>query len=143
MASAGARLDKAGSAYRDLGETESAVMLFMALWFRDLNRPIDIYCECTSEAWDAEPLNVISNFAFFHRGLGRMASAEGAAKCRAPGAPSGLSGLSSPWLGRCHPDTGFHGRLLLADPDRVIPLAILDEVRELAVFLRCNVFPGA
>jgi Ceramidase len=40
-------------------------MLSMASWFGDLNRPIDIYCERTSAACDAEPLNAISNFAFF------------------------------------------------------------------------------
>jgi hypothetical protein len=47
------------------GGTEPAVMLSMASWFGDLNRPVDIYCERTSEAWDAEPLNAISNFVFF------------------------------------------------------------------------------
>ncbi len=40
-------------------------MLSMASWFGDLSRPIDIYCERTSAAWDAEPLNAISNVAFF------------------------------------------------------------------------------
>ncbi len=31
----------------------------------DLNRSVDIYCERTTAAFDAEPLNAISNFAFF------------------------------------------------------------------------------
>jgi hypothetical protein len=39
-------------------------MISLASWFGDLNRPIDIYCERTSSAWDAEPLNAISNIAF-------------------------------------------------------------------------------
>jgi hypothetical protein len=40
-------------------------MLSMAPWFGDLNRPVDIYCERASAALDAEPLNAISNIAFF------------------------------------------------------------------------------
>ncbi len=40
-------------------------MLSMASWFGDLNRPVDIYCERAGAAWDAEPLNAISNIAFF------------------------------------------------------------------------------
>ena len=34
-------------------------------WFGDLGRAVDIYCERTSAAWDAEPLNALSNAAFF------------------------------------------------------------------------------
>ena len=37
----------------------------MSSWFGDLGRPVDIYCERTSEALTAEPLNAISNGAFF------------------------------------------------------------------------------
>ena len=48
-----------------LGNEETGVTISMASWFGDLNRPIDIYCERTSAAWDAEPLNAISNVAFF------------------------------------------------------------------------------
>jgi hypothetical protein len=33
-------------------------------WFGDLSRSISIYCERRSAAWDAEPLNAISNIAF-------------------------------------------------------------------------------
>jgi hypothetical protein len=40
-------------------------MYSLASWFGDLNRPIDIYCERTSPAWNAEPLNAVSNIAFF------------------------------------------------------------------------------
>ena len=37
----------------------------MSSWFGDLGRPVDIYCERTSGALDAEPLNALSNAAFF------------------------------------------------------------------------------
>lgn len=37
----------------------------MSSWFGDLGRSVDIYCERTSAAWDAEPLNALSNAAFF------------------------------------------------------------------------------
>ncbi len=40
-------------------------MLSWASWFGDLNRQVDIYCERTSAAWNAEPLNALSNLAFF------------------------------------------------------------------------------
>ncbi len=40
-------------------------MISLSSWFGDLNRPVDIYCERTSPAWNAEPLNAISNLAFF------------------------------------------------------------------------------
>jgi Ceramidase len=40
-------------------------MLSIASWFGGLDQPINIYCERTSAAWDAEPLNAISNLAFF------------------------------------------------------------------------------
>lgn len=39
-------------------------MFSLASWFGDLDRPINIYCERTSAAWTAEPLNAISNIAF-------------------------------------------------------------------------------
>ncbi|MGO9171465.1 MAG: ceramidase domain-containing protein [Rhodomicrobium sp.] len=39
-------------------------MLSLASWFGNMNQPVDIYCERTSAAWDAEPLNAISNIAF-------------------------------------------------------------------------------
>lgn len=39
-------------------------MLDLTSWFGDLNRPIDIYCERTTSALSAEPLNAISNIAF-------------------------------------------------------------------------------
>jgi len=41
------------------------VTISMASWFGNLSRPVDIYCERTSAAWAAEPLNAISNIAFF------------------------------------------------------------------------------
>ncbi|HXW23088.1 MAG TPA: hypothetical protein VEK14_09290, partial [Rhodomicrobium sp.] len=37
----------------------------MSSWFGDMAHPIAMYCERTSAAWDAEPLNAISNVAFF------------------------------------------------------------------------------
>ena len=37
----------------------------MSSWFGDMARAIDMYCERTSGAWDAEPLNAVSNAAFF------------------------------------------------------------------------------
>jgi Ceramidase len=40
-------------------------MLSLASWFGNLDQPIDIYCERSSAAWDAEPLNATSNVAFF------------------------------------------------------------------------------
>jgi hypothetical protein len=40
------------------------IMAALTSWFGDLSRPIDIYCERTSAAFDAEPLNAISNIAF-------------------------------------------------------------------------------
>ncbi len=40
-------------------------MFSLASWFGDLNRSVDIYCERTSALWTAEPLNAISNVAFF------------------------------------------------------------------------------
>lgn len=40
-------------------------MVSLASWFGDMSRPIAIYCERTSSVWDAEPLNAISNIAFF------------------------------------------------------------------------------
>jgi hypothetical protein len=40
-------------------------MISMNSWFGDMNRPVNIYCERASAAWDAEPLNAISNLAFF------------------------------------------------------------------------------
>lgn len=40
-------------------------MLSMDSWFGNMNQAIDIYCERTSPAWDAEPLNAISNIFFF------------------------------------------------------------------------------
>ncbi len=39
-------------------------MFSLASWFGDMDRPIDIYCERTSTAWTAEPLNAVSNIAF-------------------------------------------------------------------------------
>ena len=41
------------------------IMVSWVSWFGDLSRPVDIYCERTSAAWDAEPLNALSNAAFF------------------------------------------------------------------------------
>lgn len=41
------------------------VMDFLNSWFGDMGRSVSIYCERTSAAWDAEPLNAISNVAFF------------------------------------------------------------------------------
>lgn len=41
------------------------MMPSMASWFGNLSRPVDIYCERTNPAWNAEPLNAISNIAFF------------------------------------------------------------------------------
>ena len=40
-------------------------MVSLDSWFGNLNQPINIYCERGSASWDAEPLNAISNFAFF------------------------------------------------------------------------------
>jgi hypothetical protein len=40
-------------------------MISLNSWFGDMNRPVDIYCERTSAAWDSEPLNAVSNAAFF------------------------------------------------------------------------------
>ncbi len=40
-------------------------MVPLASWFGNLSQPVNIYCERTSAAWDAEPLNALSNFAFF------------------------------------------------------------------------------
>ncbi len=40
-------------------------MVSLGSWFGDMNRPIVIYCERTSAAWNAEPLNAVSNIAFF------------------------------------------------------------------------------
>ena len=37
----------------------------MSSWFGDMTRQIDMYCERGSTAWDAEPLNAVSNIAFF------------------------------------------------------------------------------
>jgi len=42
-----------------------AIMVSIGSWFGGLDQPVDIYCERTTAAWDAEPLNAISNFAFF------------------------------------------------------------------------------
>ena len=39
--------------------------MIMSSWFGDMARPIAMYCERASAAWDAEPLNAISNVAFF------------------------------------------------------------------------------
>ena len=39
--------------------------MIMSSWFGDMTRAIDMYCERTSGAWDAEPLNAVSNAAFF------------------------------------------------------------------------------
>ncbi len=39
--------------------------MVMDSWFGDMNRSVDIYCERTSAVWTAEPLNAISNLAFF------------------------------------------------------------------------------
>src|SRR5271166_622244 len=39
--------------------------MIMGSWFGDMTRSIDMYCERTSGAWDAEPLNAVSNVAFF------------------------------------------------------------------------------
>ncbi len=39
-------------------------MISTDAWFGDLSRPISIYCERASAAWDAEPLNAVSNIAF-------------------------------------------------------------------------------
>jgi Ceramidase len=40
-------------------------MVSIDSWFGGLNQPVDIYCERTTAAWNAEPLNAISNLAFF------------------------------------------------------------------------------
>jgi hypothetical protein len=40
-------------------------MVSIDSWFGNLDQPIDIYCERTTAAWSAEPLNALSNFAFF------------------------------------------------------------------------------
>ena len=39
--------------------------MIMSSWFGDMTRAIEMYCERTSAAWDAEPLNAVSNAAFF------------------------------------------------------------------------------
>jgi hypothetical protein len=44
-------------------------MFSLDSWFGNMNQPIDIYCERTSAAWDAEPLNAISNIFFFFAAL--------------------------------------------------------------------------
>src|SRR5215472_14839153 len=41
------------------------IMVSIDSWFGGLDQPVDIYCERTTAAWNAEPLNAISNFAFF------------------------------------------------------------------------------
>ena len=74
-------------------------MLSMASWFGDLNRPVDIYCERTSEAWDAEPLNAISNFVFFIASWAVWHLQRERPNAALRGT-IGVSGLSSPWLGR-------------------------------------------
>jgi hypothetical protein len=48
-----------------LGDKETGVTISMASWFGDLSRPVDIYCERTGATFVAEPLNAISNVAFF------------------------------------------------------------------------------
>ncbi len=48
-----------------VGNKETGVTISLASWFGNLNRPVDIYCERTGAAWTAEPLNAISNIAFF------------------------------------------------------------------------------
>jgi hypothetical protein len=40
-------------------------MVSIDSWFGGLNQPVDIYCERTTAAWNAEPLNAVSNLAFF------------------------------------------------------------------------------
>jgi hypothetical protein len=40
-------------------------MISIDSWFGNLNQPVDIYCERTTAGWNAEPLNAISNAAFF------------------------------------------------------------------------------
>jgi hypothetical protein len=40
-------------------------MIPLESWFGDMGRSVDIYCERTSAAWNAEPLNAVSNIAFF------------------------------------------------------------------------------
>ncbi|MFZ1109656.1 MAG: ceramidase domain-containing protein [Rhodomicrobium sp.] len=40
-------------------------MVSLDSWFGDMSRPVNIYCERTSAVWNAEPLNAISNIAFF------------------------------------------------------------------------------
>jgi Ceramidase len=40
-------------------------MISIGSWFGGLDQPVNIYCERTTAAWNAEPLNAISNFAFF------------------------------------------------------------------------------
>ena len=39
--------------------------MVLSSWFGDMARHVNIYCERRSEAWDAEPLNAVSNIAFF------------------------------------------------------------------------------
>ena len=39
--------------------------MIMSSWFGDMTRQIDMYCERRGGAWDAEPLNAVSNVAFF------------------------------------------------------------------------------
>jgi hypothetical protein len=40
-------------------------MVSLQSWFGEMNRPVDMYCERTAAAWNAEPLNAVSNIAFF------------------------------------------------------------------------------
>jgi hypothetical protein len=40
-------------------------MVSIGSWFGGLDQPVGIYCERTTAAWNAEPLNAISNVAFF------------------------------------------------------------------------------
>ena len=70
--------------------------MIMSSWFGDMTRAIEMYCERTSAAWDAEPLNAVSNAAFFIAAWAawrlneRHPSANSAAQ-------SGRSASSSPW----------------------------------------------
>jgi hypothetical protein len=40
-------------------------MISIGSWFGGLDQAVNIYCERTTAAWNAEPLNAVSNFAFF------------------------------------------------------------------------------
>ena len=55
-------------------------MVSLNSWFGDLSRPVNIYCERTSAAWTAEPLNAISNIAFFIAAWAALAPAAGPAE---------------------------------------------------------------